>query len=181
MPIWETPFFWAFLSAIGWAMGMLTVGSPTAGRHILHGVVGSALAQIPRIILPLPWVSAQPRFDPPVLVVVAAALICLVSLYFAFPGLGLKAYTRPTSTEPLRTDGLYGIVRHPILFANILWPLGWSAVFRSWIGLALVPVWFFLVYLMSFIEEDRLIETYGDAYRRYREQVPRLIPFVRFL
>jgi len=182
MTILKDPFFWAFLSTIGWAMGMLTVGSPTVGRHMLHGIVGSALAQIPRIILPLPWiVSAQPFFNAPIALQIVAGLVCLVALYFSVPVLGSKIYTRPTITEPLRTDGHYGIVRHPILFANILWPLGWSVIFGSWVGLALVPVWFYLVYLMSFIEEDRLVETYGDDYRRYREQVPRLIPFVRFL
>lgn len=181
MTILQNPFFWGFLATIGWAMGMLTVGSTTVGRYALYGFTGSMLAQIPRFILPLPWVTAQPRFAPPVVVIAAGVVLCLGALVFACPGLGLKIYTRPTHSEPLVTDGLYGIVRHPILFANILWPLGWSAIFGSWVGIALVPAWFFLVYLMSFLEEDRLIETYGDDYRRYRERVPRIIPFIRFL
>jgi protein-S-isoprenylcysteine O-methyltransferase Ste14 len=162
-------------------MGMLTVGSTSIGRYPLWGFIGSMLAQIPRIILPLPFVLAQLRFNTPAPVVALAVAFCLAAIAFAFPGLGLKIYTRPTHTEPLVTTGLFGIVRHPILFANILWPLGWSAVFGSWIGLALVPAWAFLVYLMSFLEEDRMIEVYGDEYRRYRKEVPRLFPFIKFL
>ena len=181
MAVWHNPFFWAFLSAIGWTMGMLTVGSTSVGRYMLYGFIGSLLAQIPRIILPLPWVLAQPRFGTPAPVVALGVVLCFASIAFAFPGLGLRIYTRPTHTEPLVTSGLFGVVRHPILFANILWPLGWSALFGSWMGLALVPVWTFIAYLMSFLEEDRLIEVYGDEYRRYRLQVPRLIPFVKFL
>jgi len=173
------PYFWAFLSTLGWAMGMLTVGSTSLGRYMLYGFTGSMLAQIPRLILPL-WFVQQPRFEAPVAVVALGAILCLTALFFAFPGLGVKIYTRPTHMEPLVTSGLYGMVRHPILFSNIVWPLGWSAICGSWVGIALVPVWFLLVFLMSFIEEDRMIETYGDSYRAYRRQVPRLIPFLKF-
>jgi len=175
------PFFWAFLSAMGWAMGMLTVGSTTVGRHMAYGIIGSLTAQIPRIVLPLKWVSAQPRFDPPAIVVAAGAVLCLLGLSFIFSGLGLKIYTRPTKQEPLVTTGLYSIVRHPMLLANIIWPLGWSVICGSWIGIALAPAWFVLVYLMSFLEEDRLIETYGADYLEYRKRVPRIIPFIKFL
>ena len=181
MLVHQNPFFWAFVATVGWAMGMLTVGSNSIGRYMVYGFTGSMMAQIPRIVLPLGIVAQQPRFDPPVIVMAGGVLFLLAALYFGFPGLGMRIYTRPTKVEPLVTTGLYGIVRHPILLANILWPLGWSVICGSWVGIALVPVWFLLVLLMSFIEEDRLIETYGEAYHVYRRQVPRLIPFLRFL
>jgi len=176
----DNPFVWAFLSAIGWAMGMLTVGSPSVGRHMLYGMAGSAMAQIPRWILPL-WFIDQPRFEAGIAGIVIGAALIVVAVLFGFPGLGLAIYTRPTTAEPLHTGGLYGIVRHPILFANILWPLGWSLAWGSWVGLLMVAFWFLLVYLMSFIEEDRLVKTYGEAFREYQKEVPRIIPFVRFL
>jgi protein-S-isoprenylcysteine O-methyltransferase Ste14 len=177
----SNPFVWAFLSAVGWAMGMLTVGSPSVGKYMAYGMAGSAMAQIPRIMLPL-WFVSQPRFPAPLalMIVIGGALIA-VSIWFGNPGLGTAIYTRPTTAEPLVISGRYAIVRHPILFANILWPLGWSLIWRSSAGVALVPFWFLLVYLMSFIEEDRLLETYGEPYREYRRKVPRIIPFVRFL
>jgi protein-S-isoprenylcysteine O-methyltransferase Ste14 len=181
MEILKDPFFWAFLAALGWAMGMLTVGSTTVGRYMLYGIIGSFFAQVPRIILPLKWVSNQPWFVPPLAVGIIGAMLCLAALFFAFPGLGLNIYTRPSKDEPLVTTGFFGIVRHPILFANVLWPLGWSLICGSWIGVALWPIWSLLAYLMSFIEEDRMIEAYGDAYRLYRTKVPRIIPFVKFL
>jgi protein-S-isoprenylcysteine O-methyltransferase Ste14 len=177
----DNPFVWAFLSAVGWAMGMLTVGSPSVGRYMAYGMAGSAMAQIPRVILPL-WFVTQTRFDAALwLVIPIGGVLILVALWFGNPGLGTAIYTRPTTAEPLVISGRYAIVRHPILFANILWPLGWSLIWRSCIGVALVAFWFLLVYLMSFIEEDRLVETYGEPYREYRRSVPRLIPFVHFL
>ena len=45
----------------------------------------------------------------------------------------------------------------------------------------MAPAWILVAYLMSFLEEDRLVETYGGDYREYQKQVPRIIPFVRFL
>jgi protein-S-isoprenylcysteine O-methyltransferase Ste14 len=188
MVIFDDPFFWAFLAAIGWAMGMLTVGSPSVGSHLLYGMVGSAMAQIPRVILPLPWVEAQPRFligegasIVPLPLAIVAGVICMAAVFFGSSSLGLKIYTRPTSVEPLVISGRFAVVRHPILFANILWSVGWPILWGSWIGLATAPVWFLMVYLMSYIEEDRLVEAYGDDYRRYQKRVPRLIPFMKIL
>lgn len=178
-PFWQDPFFWAFLGAIGWAMGMLIVGSPSVGRYMLYGIVASSLMQIPRIILPLPFVEGHFEVSIPVRVV--AVLIIVVTLYFSVPGLGLKIYTRPTTAEPLLTSGRFAIVRHPILFANVLWSISWPLFWGSWAGLAVAPGWIVVAYLMSFLEEDRLVETYGDDYREYRKKVPRIIPFVKFL
>jgi protein-S-isoprenylcysteine O-methyltransferase Ste14 len=180
MRVMDTPFFWAFLATIGWAMGMLTVGSNTVGRYPLYGFIGSQFAQLPRIVLPL-WCVTQPRFQPLAhwSVFAVGAVLCIVAAQFALPGLGFKIYTRPTKVEPLVTTGYYGIVRHPILFANIAWSLGWPIVWGSWVGLATFPVWFLMVFLMSCIEEERMVETYGDEYREYRKRVPRMIPFLK--
>ena len=178
MEAFDNPFFWAFLSATGWAMGMLTVGSKTVGGHMAYGMTGSALAQIPRIVLPLGFVS-QPRFEAPIWLVVIAVVVIGISFVFGHSGLGVKIYTRPEKSEGLKTDGLYGIVRHPILLANILFPPAWSAIFGSWIGIACTPIWFLLVYLMSFLEEERMTEEYGDEYREYQKQTPRIIPFIK--
>lgn len=181
MSVLDTPFFWAFLSTIGWAMGMLTVGSRTVGGHVWYGMIGSAMAQLPRLVLPLPFVT-QPTFFCPLWLKIVCAVICIVGLYFgSLGGLGLAIYTRPTEKEPLKTDGLFGIVRHPILFANVIFPPAYSAIFGSWVGIACSAVWILMVYLMSFIEEERLVEEYGDDYRAYQKTTPRLIPFCRFI
>lgn len=58
---WNDSFFWTFLAMIGWFLGLLVVGSKTFGKNTLFGVFCIALAEIPRIILPLNFIN-QPRF-----------------------------------------------------------------------------------------------------------------------
>lgn len=180
MQFWDGPFFWAFLAMIGWFMGLLVVGSKTFGDRTPFGVVTVALAEIPRMILPLSFIS-QPRFDDGIALPVIGSVILVVALVFGMPALRIQAFTRPREKEKLRTTGLYGVVRHPIMFCDASWPLGWSLIFRSVVGTALVIVWFTVTYLLTFLEEEKLIEAYGEQYLGYRERVPRIIPFLPFL
>ncbi len=76
--------------------------------------------------------------------------------------------------EPLHTGGFHAYVRHPLYAAAylILWgnaqdPFGLATAVWASAYLA-VGTWF---------EERRLVALYGDAYRRYRERVPALIPW----
>jgi hypothetical protein len=55
------PWFWAFIAALGSMLGFLIIGS----RRLDNPVTGSIsfiLAQVPRAILPLPFVE-QPRMS----------------------------------------------------------------------------------------------------------------------
>ncbi len=65
------------------------------------------------------------------------------------------------------------------MFCDSFWPLGWSLIFGSVIGVALTPVWFGVCVLLTFLEEEKLVEQYGDEYARYQREVPRIIPFLR--
>jgi protein-S-isoprenylcysteine O-methyltransferase Ste14 len=180
MPFWNNPFFWAFLAMIGWFLGLVVVGSRTLGHSRLFGAFVVALAEIPRIILPLPFIN-QSRFGDGVVLPVVGGVILIVALVFGTPAFLIEPFTGPQKEEALRTTGLYGVVRHPIMFCDVFWPLGWSLVFRSSIGTSLVVVWFLVAYLLTIFEEEKLIEVYGAQYLKYRESVPRIIPFLKFL
>jgi protein-S-isoprenylcysteine O-methyltransferase Ste14 len=85
----------------------------------------------------------------------------------------------PGSTEiPLRVDGVYRIVRHPLyLFSMlVLWPLP-VMTFNLLVFNVAATLYFGIG---SLIEERRLERVYGDAYRNYRREVPWLIPLPRF-
>ncbi|NIS80560.1 MAG: hypothetical protein GTO14_10235 [Anaerolineales bacterium] len=81
----------------------------------------------------------------------------------------------------MRTDGLFAIVRHPVMFCNSIWPLGWSLIWGSVVGAFLTTAWFASAYLLTFLEEEKLLVPYGEDYARYRRAVPRILPFVEWL
>jgi protein-S-isoprenylcysteine O-methyltransferase Ste14 len=72
--------------------------------------------------------------------------------------------------------GPYRFVRHPI-YTGLLAAFVGSAVARDeWRGvLAIVIAWLALWRKLQ-LEERWMIEQFGDAYRRFREEVPALIP-----
>jgi protein-S-isoprenylcysteine O-methyltransferase Ste14 len=78
----------------------------------------------------------------------------------------------------LTRDGPYRIVRHPIYTGILLGILG-SAIadgeWRSLVGLALITLSFLRKIT---IEEQFLTAQFGDAYARYRAEVPALIPWL---
>ncbi len=175
------PWFWAFLAAIGWALAFATVGTKSLGRNLAFGIVMFILAELPRLILPLPFVS-QPRLasNHPWLVV-TGLIILAASLFFGTPVFRIVPLTGPDRREPLRTDGLYSIVRHPLMLCDIFWPLGLALIFGSVIGVLLTPVWLLVIWALTHVEEEALLQAYGDAYREFQSSVPRLIPrFSRF-
>ena len=108
---------------------------------------------------------------------VAVGVAVLVgSLFFATPVLRIVPFTAPYRREPLRTDGLYSIVRHPLMVCDIFWPLGLSLIFGSIIGIALTPMWLLVIWVLTQVEEESLVREYGDAYRNFQARVPRLFP-----
>jgi protein-S-isoprenylcysteine O-methyltransferase Ste14 len=175
------PWFWAFLAVLGWALAFGLIGTQTLGRRLGFGIAVFILAEVPRLVLPLPFVS-QPRVElSPAFLVPLGALILIGSLYFAAPVFRIVPLTGPNQREPLRTDGLYSIVRHPLMVCDIFWPLGWSLLFGSAIGVLLTPAWLAIIWVGTYVEEESLVREYGEAYREFQARVPRLFPRISVL
>lgn len=76
----------------------------------------------------------------------------------------------------LNTSGWNAKVRHPLYFASLLqlWGLSMVLPYNVVIIFSLIAT----IYLITGtqLEEKKLVEDFGDAYKQYRKQVPMLIP-----
>lgn len=77
----------------------------------------------------------------------------------------------------LATSGPYAHTRNPLYLGSLLIGVGVTVAGGRWIFVALFLAFFLVVYLRTMGAEERILEReFGDAYRRYRERVPRLVP-----
>jgi protein-S-isoprenylcysteine O-methyltransferase Ste14 len=90
--------------------------------------------------------------------------------------LGLRQLGGGASAGNLAVSGLYGIVRHPMYTAGIIFIWLLPVMTTGLLGLNLGLTLYILI--GSELEERKLIAQYGDAYRSYRAKVARLIPFI---
>ena len=79
----------------------------------------------------------------------------------------------------LVTTGPYRYVRHPFYLAGAVGVVGWSLVTANWfLFLApCVPIGFLVA--RTRIEEEKLVERFGDEYREYMAKTGRFLPKVR--
>ena len=78
----------------------------------------------------------------------------------------------------LKTDGLYGVIRHPSYLGLLIGALGWGLAFRSWIGV-LLALFFVPMIVARIASEERLLQSqFGAQYDAYRARTWRLIPRV---
>lgn len=91
-----------------------------------------------------------------------------------FLGLRQLGNPQPDAESPLTQKGLYAHVRHPIYTFGLLFL--WLTPTMTANLLTVYVFWSLYMYIGTFHEEQRLIREFGDAYRKYRQRVPRLIP-----
>jgi protein-S-isoprenylcysteine O-methyltransferase Ste14 len=78
-------------------------------------------------------------------------------------------------TTTLVETGVYAIVRHPQMgVAWLLMCISLMFITQRWISVTLGIPAMALVYLDLLKADQRCIEKFGDAYRRYMERVPRV-------
>ena len=78
----------------------------------------------------------------------------------------------------LVTDGVYGVVRHPIYTGMFSMFLGCALAISSWLGMLIGGALFLAgTALRIRSEEELLTAQFGDAYREYARRVPALIPW----
>ena len=94
--------------------------------------------------------------------------------------IGLPELSRPEQRKgKLLREGIYGVVRHPRYLSALVSLVG-IALVSNYIGLYILVLLLLPVgHLTMVLEERELVERFGDAYRQYQREVPRLIPRFR--
>ena len=145
-------------------------GGKKLGKHPLFGFTIALIFILGRVTLALPF-CAQPRFESGGWHWIIGGIIFAAGLIFCIPALYIKPFTAPDKNVQLRTTGFYGIVRNPIYLGEVLWCLGWAIIFRSIIGIVLVPAWWAGLLLHTMIEEESMERELGHPYVAYKKRV----------
>ncbi len=113
-----------------------------------------------------------------VLILLGALLVALgVPFFFVSAVSAHRAYREGR----LLTRGVYGLCRHPIYAAWVVFLVpGMVLIARTWLGLS-VPVFMYVLLRILVREEEAYLEDrFGEEYRLYRARVPAVLP-VRIL
>jgi protein-S-isoprenylcysteine O-methyltransferase Ste14 len=114
------------------------------------------------------WVTAVA-----LLLALAGAVVAIAGA--AVLGRDLVVWVAPRADAPLRTDGIYRLTRNPIYLGLMIATAGW-VLWRGRIELIVVWLLFCTVLVVKArVEQHRLIDAYGEAYREYAERTPLLL------
>jgi protein-S-isoprenylcysteine O-methyltransferase Ste14 len=120
----------------------------------------------------VPWNDA---FYPIGVVLVAAGLFFACWARYVLGRNWSGIVTVKDDHELIRT-GPYRYVRHPIYTGLLLAFVGCAVAIDEWRGALAVIIAYVSLWRKSLLEERWMIDTFGDAYRRFRSEVPALIP-----
>ena len=81
--------------------------------------------------------------------------------------------------QRLIKSGLYKYIRHPSYTGSLLSFLGLGVSFNNWISLLIIiiPVLISFIYRIN-IEEQLMLELFGEEYSEYKKSSRRLIPLI---
>ncbi|NML68907.1 isoprenylcysteine carboxylmethyltransferase family protein [Chryseobacterium sp. RP-3-3] len=79
----------------------------------------------------------------------------------------------------IKKEGFYKYLRHPSYAFSLLTSLGLGLYLNNWVSLilAFLPPFFAFIYRIK-IEEEALVEKFGEEYLEYRKKTKKLIPFI---
>ena len=135
-----------------------------------------------RSFTPIPFILALLYFAEPMGTTVVVGTLFIAGGEFlriwavGYAGASTRARTLGTARD-LVTTGPYRYVRNPLYLGNFLLSLGVCLVANVYWLIAVLAIGYCCQYLpIIAIEEAYLLESCGQVYQTYREQVPRLIP-----
>ena len=107
-----------------------------------------------------------------------AALVIPPFVHWAQRSLGNNVSPTVITKEDhqLVTDGPYRYIRHPLYTAGFLFFIAMALAAGSWFLLLVIAIATPILLARTPKEEARLLERFGDEYRRYQDQTGRFFP-----
>jgi NTE family protein len=175
-----SPFFWAIISMFGLLGATTAVNTKYGKRNPIIGILSAGLFSLGRFILVLPLIP-QPRFETSTYTYGIAFVFLILAIVFIFPGLKTRPLSSPYTVSNLKTDGLFGFVRHPFYLGELFLSFSLAMLFGSVIGLFMVPIWWASLTMHIIHEEESLEQDLGPFYLEYKSRVKgRIIPIPPF-
>ena len=111
-------------------------------------------------------------------------ILLLGSLIFAIWGfvllyrMGKPAEGHLERTTRLITTGLYGYIRHPLYLSLILGGFGAMAKDPGYLQILLAIINFIALIFTARVEEQEMIQKFGEEYKEYKKKTKMFIPFI---
>jgi methanethiol S-methyltransferase len=127
-------------------------------------------------VIPTPWrtLTLAVQF----LALVGILITVLQTDLLAFAGFKQLRDPNAEMINELVKDSVYGLVRHPMYLFSIL--LFWLFPVMTDLMLAFFAASTLYFLIGTIPEEEKLVEIYGEDYKSYQEEVPRIIPGLKF-
>ena len=95
-----------------------------------------------------------------------------------FSSLASTARLQIVKNHQLITDGFYKHIRHPLYLGETLRNFGFVLIFSSIYGVLFIALGTIFLLLRIRIEEEMLIEEFGEIYEEYQRKTKRIIPYI---
>ena len=134
------------------------------------------------------WLSSASRktviYENWLAVLIGAALIACGALCYSLASRGFSRtqLIGQSEIDPGRHEqrlvvtGIRNRVRHPIYLGHLLEMMGWSILSGVLANFLLTAFAVATGFLMVRLEEQELLERFGEEYRQYQQRVPALLP-----
>ncbi len=151
---------------------------------VLLGLLFFGNFLLPLIYIFSPWLNFANYTLPPWAGWLGAAFILGAVLVFWRAHVDLGRNWSPTlqilEGHKLITQGIYGMIRHPMYASQWLWVLAQPLLIQNWIAGLLGALFYLPMYFIRVpVEEQMMLEQFGDEYRDYMRRVGRVLPRLR--
>jgi protein-S-isoprenylcysteine O-methyltransferase Ste14 len=162
-------------------------GGPVSRRNdprwfwIGMSIVGPPLALTCLAFLIQPRWVVLTKFELPIWmrwlgVAIALSGVALFGWMFRHLGLNVTSTSMPRAKATLVTTGPYRWIRHPMYSAALLLVIAAALLTSNLVVAVCGLIMFILMAARSRLEEARLVEKFGDAYREYQGHTGRFVP-----